>query len=102
LRAWGRAEPAEPAARAWHGARATAGEGRGHRRVGGNGGGGAQPPGERGKGEKGHAQTGKRRNGETLCLTMVEAHWRRRSSLESGTNSPIGDKTSVGSMNRRH
>jgi hypothetical protein len=77
------------------------GEGRGRHWVRGNGGGGEPPPGERGTGEEGPARTGKRRNRETLGATMVEAHWRRRSSPEPSTNSSIGDETSVGSTNRR-
>jgi hypothetical protein len=43
-----------------------------------------------------------RENEETLGTTMVEAHWRRRPSLEPSTNSSIEDELSVRSTNLRH
>jgi hypothetical protein len=49
--------------------------------------------------ERGPARMGKRRNGEILGATMVEAHQRRRNSLEPSTNSLIEDEPLVESRN---
>jgi hypothetical protein len=72
------------------------GGGAGGRGGGGGGGGGVGGGGRRGgrwgEGEGGPARMAKSRNEETLGITMVEAHRRRRPSPEPSTKSLIGDK----------
>jgi hypothetical protein len=66
---------------------------------GGTGGGGEPLPGEVREALYGQENE---ENEETLSITMVEAHRRRRPSPGPSTKSSIMDEPSVGSSNRRH
>jgi hypothetical protein len=82
---------------------AATGKGRG--RVGRHGGGkGTAAGGGEGREREREALHGQENeeHEETLGTTTVEAHWRRRLSLEPSTKSSIRDEPSAGSMNRRH
>jgi hypothetical protein len=96
-RGGGRAQGAEPTGPVARGGRTEPSPppagGRERRRAWGKRKGEGRRQGERGKGEEGPARTRKRRNGEILGATMVEAHRRRRSSLESSINSSIRDES---------